>query len=327
MNASFSPESASLSGAVPFSRLTPADRPRYERFLSRQPVEISDLQFVSRIAWRDGFHYHWAVIEDALVIVAQVNTFTGLHFSAPLGLSSCGQLERILSRIWNPYAELSRVLTGADQPYLRILFVPECQLPCYESLSQYNVQIRHDPNYSDYVYQAEKLRTLSGKSLHAKRNHWNRFCKEHPNAVYAPMQQSDHEDALALTESWCTSREYDPEDIRSSDYPAIASLFQDWEQLSVCGGTIREDGKLRAFSIYSHRGEEMAYCHFEKAARGHEDFYIAIQTLTLRHAFPQVLWVNREEDMGIPGLRQAKLSFKPDHMVQKYEVILTRKSH
>lgn len=322
-------ETASLVGAVAFTRLTPADRELYERYAARQPLEISDLSFVSRMAWAEGFHYHKAVIEDALVIVAQVDVFTGLHFSAPLGLKSCSQLGRIVDRIWAPYAAMSEVLTEQDprlpaKPHLRFLFVSEDQLDCYRQVPGYQAEIRYLRDYSDYLYDAEKLRTLSGKALHAKRNHLNRFFKEHPQAVYAPIQASDREEALALTAGWCARRAFDPVDIRSSDYPAIQAVFEQFDHLDIRGGTLREEGVLRAFSIYGHRGEDLAFCHFEKAARGHEDFYVAINALTLREAFPTAKWVNREEDMGIEGLRKAKLSYKPARLVNKYEVILTR---
>lgn len=320
-----SPVTVSPVGTVPFSRLTAADRALYERFAQRRPNWISDLNFASRIAWNGGFHYHKAVIEDALVIVAQTNVFTGLHFSAPLGLSCCVQLGRILNRIWDPYAELSQVLTHANSPYLRVLFVPEGDLHCYEGLKDWRVQVSKNEAYSDYLYDAEKLRTLSGKALHGKKNHMNRFLKTHPNAQYRSLKAEHAAAALAVAESWCEERGSDPTDLCSNDYSAIAALFEAFPQLDVRGGTLWEDGELRAFSIYSYREPDVAFCHFEKAARGYEDFYVAINTLTLQHEFPTVQWVNREEDMGIEGLRRAKQSYKPVRMIDKYDILLTRK--
>lgn len=312
---------------VPFTRLTPADRALYESYIKQNPNPsyISDLNFNSRMAWNEGFHYHKAILEDTLVMTSQVNVFTGLHFAAPQGMACCKQLRRILDRLWDPYAEMSAVLMPGTKPHLRFLLVPEESLECYRNVSGYEVEVSYNPNYSDYLYDAEKLRTLAGKSMHGKRNHLNRFLIDHPNYQYAPLTKADARDALALTAEWCASKEFDPDDIRSSDYPALKALFENYDFLDVYGGTLREEGELRAFSAYSRRGDDCVFCHFEKAAKGHEDFYVAINALTLRNEFPNVRWVNREEDLGREGLRKAKLSYKPVRQVHKYEVVFTRK--
>ena len=94
--------------------------------------------------------------------------------------------------------------------------------------------------------------------------------------------------------------------------------------LDVRGGCIRIDGKLAAFALGSLLNGDTAVIHFEKADAAYDGLYAAINMLVLKNAFPEVKWVNREEDMGIPGLRKAKESYNPVRQVHKYEAVLTR---
>lgn len=309
---------------VTFTRLTVDDRALYESYYQKINSYISDLNFNSRMAWLDGFNYHKAEIEGALVIVSQLDIMTTLHFTTPIGLSSCEQLEKIVEKIWFPYADLNAALVN-DEPHLRFLLVNEGCLPCYEGLQNYKAEIRFRQEYSDYLYEAEKMRSLKGKEMHAKRNHLNRFFKNHPEAVFAPLTAEDAPDALALALDWALAHGFNPEDMRNVDYRALKSLFEKFNKLNVKGGTLREAGKLLAFSAYSHRPDDCAFCHFEKAAIGYEDAYVAINALSLRELFPDVKWVNREEDLGLEGLRKAKMSYGPARFVNKYEVLLKRK--
>ena len=104
----------------------------------------------------------------------------------------------------------------------------------------------------------------------------------------------------------------------------MRQLFREMHRLDVRGGCIRIDGKLAAFALGSELNGDTAVIHFEKADAAYDGLYAAINQMVLQNAFPDVRWVNREEDMGILGLRKAKESYGPVRQVHKYEALLTR---
>ena len=101
----------------------------------------------------------------------------------------------------------------------------------------------------------------------------------------------------------------------------IERIFRDWEKLDLRGGAIRLDGKIVAFSIGSIGQPDTAHIHFEKADTDYDGLYVALCKYVAASAFPEVRFINREEDMGLPGLRQSKESYFPVAMVHKYKIL------
>ncbi|MDD2534757.1 MAG: phosphatidylglycerol lysyltransferase domain-containing protein, partial [Eubacteriales bacterium] len=113
------------------------------------------------------------------------------------------------------------------------------------------------------------------------------------------------------------------QDMLISDYLPIKALLEHFEQLNLRGGVIRIDGQLAAFSIASEPINQTGIIHVEKAKAEYPGLYTAINKFTLDQILPDIEWVNREEDLGIPGLRKAKMSYYPSRLIHKYEVIIT----
>jgi len=188
----------------------------------------------------------------------------------------------------------------------------------------YKVRLAFDADYSDYLYAADDLRELSGKDLHGKRNHFNRFCRAHPDFAYHQASFSDRDEALALVKNWCDERKLDCLNLCLSDYRAIRQLFDDFDLLDIRGGVIRISGRIAAFALGSLLNDDTAVIHFEKADAAYPGIYSAINKLVLDHSFPEAKYVNREEDMGISGLRKAKQSYGPIRLIKKYEAIIRK---
>jgi hypothetical protein len=299
-----------------FSLFSAQDRNQYERLFALSRTEISDACLNSRIAWNAGFYYQKALIEDCFCLISDGGVFTTPHLTWPIGLVDADRLGRILDMLWP-------VFHGRGWP-LRLMYIDEANMPLVRDLPGYRVKLAYNPDYDDYLYDAEELRQLSGKALHGKRNHLNRFCRSYPDFEYRPITAGDRDEALALVRSWCEEKELDCLDLCISDYRAIRQIFDDFAALDVRGGTIRVGGRLIAFALGSLMREDMAVINFEKADAGYEGLYAAINKYVLDHAFPDVKYVNREEDMGIRGLRKAKRSYNPIRMIHKYEAWLEK---
>lgn len=174
-----------------------------------------------------------------------------------------------------------------------------------------------DRNDADYIYETDKLIHLSGKSLHGKRNHFNYFKKTYAY-VYKSLAQEDMPECLALYDRWVAEKE----DLRWSagSREATKRLLENFEKLPVRGGGIYIDGKLVAFSVGEQVSEETVLVHVEFAA-DYRGLFNVINSEFLSHEWAGIPYANREEDMGLAGLRQAKLAYRPVRLLQKYNAV------
>jgi hypothetical protein len=291
-----------------------ADRARYidRRLLSQ--TELADASFDARLSWHPGFIYHTAEAADCLFLLSDGGIFTTPHLTLPMGPLDRDRLQTIVDTV----APLFRAYGWP----VRCLYVDACYVPLFEQLQGYRARIAYDRTFSDYLYDADRLRQLSGKVLHAKRNHFNRFLRTYPDYEFRPMTAEDAPEALALVREWCLDKGTDCQDMTVSDFRPIRTLLDNYDELQLRGGQIRIDGKLTAFELASEPINRTGVIHVEKARSDYPGLYAAINKLMLDHILPDIDWVNREEDLGIAGLRKAKLSYDPSRLIHKYEVIL-----
>ncbi|WP_330665013.1 DUF2156 domain-containing protein [Tepidibacter sp.] len=175
-------------------------------------------------------------------------------------------------------------------------------------------------DYFDYVYLGENLRNLIGKKYQKKRNHINYFLKEYEGRFeYKRLNKDNFEECLNLLEKWTENKE-DDEGI-SSEKIAIEKIFKNYDNLDVKVGGIYIDSKLEAFTFGEYLNDDMALIHVEKANAEIRGLYPIINKLFLENEFKEAKFVNREEDLGVAGLRKAKLSYYPHKFVEKYTVL------
>lgn len=177
-------------------------------------------------------------------------------------------------------------------------------------------------NNFDYIYEGESLRTLSGRKNQKKRNHLNSFIKEYGNRVgYKKLEEVDFDECINLLKDWSEDKEDSIE--LDSEFKAISRIFKNYKKLKdtlkISG--IYIDSKLEAFSIGEMLNDSMAVIHVEKANADIRGLYPYINQQFLLNEFSDVEFVNREEDLGIEGLRKAKLSYHPVKFAEKYTVI------
>lgn len=177
----------------------------------------------------------------------------------------------------------------------------------------------------DYVYDAESMRTLAGRKNQKKRNHINYFLKEYEGRFeYKLLDKNNFDECLDLVKQWADNKEENNEYDEGMDDELIGikKIFNNYDVLkfNVKIGGIYIDGKLEAFTIGELLNPNMALIHIEKANPNIRGLYPFINQQFLVNEFSDVEFVNREEDLGIPGLRKAKLSYHPIRFVEKYTV-------
>jgi hypothetical protein len=125
-----------------------------------------------------------------------------------------------------------------------------------------------------------------------------------------------------MQQYWCSLRSCDTEPGLCDEYAAILSMFDNFAELDLVGGAIRVDGEIQAFAIAEQLCPEMAVCHFEKALPGVQGLGQLINQWFALYGLASFTFVNREQDLGVPGLRQAKESYHPHHLIEKYTLSL-----
>ncbi len=196
--------------------------------------------------------------------------------------------------------------------------VSEEELPYLVAQWGEKLHLEETRNWEDYLYDAEKLATLSGKKLHAKRNHINAFCAAHDWHV-EPLVPERFEDCLAILEKWQEGKLGE----LSEEECAIERGFAAWKALSLEGLVLYADAEPAAFTIGSCVTPACLCVHFEKAIPAFEGAFPLINREFVRAMlvkYPAITTVNREEDMGLPNLRAAKLSWRPVSLLKKFEV-------
>lgn len=168
----------------------------------------------------------------------------------------------------------------------------------------------------DYVYEQEALATLRGKKLHGKRNHINKFLSAHPDYEYKKLDESHIEDCIALYDKWITEKEQSKE--LEDERKSVLLALRNMKALGLTGGTIYVDGKLGAFTVGERIRDDVQLVHIEKADTDIDGLYPMINQQYVLHECTDVMYINREEDMGHAGMRKAKRSYQPCYMVEKY---------
>lgn len=174
---------------------------------------------------------------------------------------------------------------------------------------------------SDYIYSREKLATLSGKKLHSKRNHINRFEENYPDWKYEPITQHNEEDCARMAMRWCLQNCADEQDNweheKIDESKLVVYAIRHREELGLKGGAIRVQDKIVAITLGEPLTKDTFVIHFEKAFGEIQGAYPMINREFVRHELEAYTYANREEDLGEEGLRKAKLSYRPVELLNK----------
>ena len=182
-------------------------------------------------------------------------------------------------------------------------------------------RIHFDRNSFDYVYNIEDLAELKGRKFQRKRNHLNRFLEAHPDHLLDPITDENASRAEKLVELWYEARQQeDPTADFHMERSALKKALKHRKALGLEGLLLSDGDQLLAMTMGSPLSESTFDVHFEKALDRVDGAYAAINrgfARYLRDKYPALRYLNREEDMGLEGLRKAKLSYCPDHMIEK----------
>ena len=290
---------------IQFERLQLLRREEYDRYLL--PADRGcGYSFVNMYLWG---RQRAAFLDGFLTFFSQFNRRAVYPF--PLGE---GEIRPVLDAIIQDAKQrgIPCCITGMNKA--------DCDL--LERLYPGKFRIYNDRDSYDYVYHIDDLADLKGRKFQRKRNHVNRFFDAHPNCRLEPITPANLEAVQDMASAWYLHRQQkDPDGDYHLEQLALMRALADPFKLQMEGLALLEGEKVLAFSLASRLSADTFDIHFEKARDDVDGAYTAINQAFakyLRDKYPQTRYLNREDDMGLEGLRKAKLSYQPAFLVETY---------
>lgn len=301
-----------------FKELTPESYSIIQHYVNLRPTYIAERQFVNQYIWSGYYQTMYTTTEHALFYKIKLYNDDGCF------MPFCKEEDIISS-----FIEIKDYFNHVLHKPLKMYLVDET----------FTNIIKQHPEFSesfdfvdfrdgyDYVYEAEKLRTLSGRKMHKKKNHLNNFLRNYEGRYeYRHLCCKNMEEVKRFHLEWLEKRDSTAANNKNNsiekEEEGIFRLLNQCKAIDYRCGGVYVDDQLKAYSIGSYDPAiECAYIHIEKADSEINGLYNFINQQFLLHEFPEAKIVNREDDLGQEGLRKSKLSYSPLRLEAKYHII------
>lgn len=278
-----------------------SDRIWIKELLSKSDFRGCEYNFANNFAWHRLYDTTICRYKDFYISRSRKY---GLRYTFPAGNGDYKDL----------FLTLKKDAEEIGSPLI-IGSVTDENLQLFEELFAGQYEVSCDESSSDYIYDAEKLRTLSGKKYHKKRNHLSNFYRN--NWEYSDLTEKDFDECIEFSvKSYNLNQSYDDESSVAEQF-AINAFMNYYNELELKGGVIRVDGKVEAFTIGDPINSDTFDIHIEKANAAIQGSYAAINNEFAKSATNGYTYINREEDLGLEGLRKSKQSYYPVIMLRK----------
>lgn len=267
-------------------------------YLGKYPRENCDFTITNMIAWGQIYGNKFLLHKERLVVFNP--QFQYILFPVGEELSPLELKDLVL--LFREY-----------YPKSQLILIPQGYLGRYPEIGEY-FEIYEDRDWADYVYSTENMVTLSGKKLAKKKNLISQFKRAYPEYKILKVTQDRLENIMLFTRKWQREREIE-DPYLMTELKAIQNTLDNWQYLPVEGLILCYKQKIAAYSIFSQQNMDMATVHFEKYDPDKKGSAQTITWETSKYLQERFKWINREQDIGIAGLRQAKMSYVPDRLV------------
>jgi hypothetical protein len=285
-----------------FRPVTMGDREFFAHHYQKYPQVHSDNTFTNMVCWNHFAHYEYAYVRGNLLISSTIEEKT--TFRPPIGPRDPSVLADIIRLAVAEGDDVPLVLV--DNPSKSWITGEYPGLPLYP-----------DRNYHEYLYRTKDLAELPGKKFLTIRHHLNKF-QRNCGPEIEPITGKNVNDVRDFLIRWCEWKNCDSEPILAHEKDAVFFAISHFAELGLMGLAIRVRGSIGAMALFEPLNETTAVVHFEKGLPDCEGIYKSINQETARLLLDRFPYINRESDMGVSGLREAKMRYHPDHMIEVY---------
>ncbi len=291
---------------INFKQITLFDKRDIDACFENNTYRACDFCFTNLYSWNVKFKTVFAIIHRTIFLRFQ-DSDGQLYYMMPIGKMP---LKESFSLIMQDAAD-NKIPFQMKGISVRMWEIIQQEMP---GMFRY----LPDKNNDEYIYLSEKLITLSGKKLQAKRNHINRFKADNPDWEYFPLtSKAELDECSMMLDEWEEVTISKIDFSKRFDYIATKIMLENFEYLQLRGGAIRVNGRIVAFSIGEPLTADSFVVHVEKAFGDMNGAYTIINQQFIEHEASEFTYINREEDMGIDNLRKAKMSYYPDILLEE----------
>ena len=291
-----------------FKEMSLEDKTLFDNFFNRPSLNLSEFTFTNLFVWSDYRKIKYSLYEDGLIIFAKLNNES--YFFPPIGYENIN--DYAINDIFRKMLEYKM-----DSNFkIKINRVPEVYV---NSLDKKFFNIVEDRDNFDYVYSREELIQLKGRKFALKRNFVSNFFE---NYEFEYLQYSDkyYDGCLSLAKEWLAK--HNNSTSTQAEFNAIIKLLDNYSHFSnIRGAVLIIDSRVVAFAFGEKLNNDTFVIHFEKGNIDYIGIYQTINKLFIENEVDKnFLYINREQDLGIEGIRKAKESYNPVYLVKKYSV-------
>ncbi len=287
-----------------FKPVTFDDKSLFDKHYEKYPPVHSDNIFTTIISWKEYADYHYTYIDENLIIYSNINN--QIRLRPPSG--------KFKKDIFDQVLRLAKK-QDSDYPFGVIDEDTKDRI----SKEYPNIKFMEHRDYFDYVYLSKDLAYLTGSSYAKIRNRLNKFKKFYQYSV-EKISKENMVEVKKFLKRWCLWRDCESDPILENERKAILFSIDNYFKLGLSGILIRINDAIESIAVFEGMNKDTALVHYEKGSPDFDGIYKAINQETAKILLNNYKYINRESDMGIPGLRKAKLAYRPHHMVKLYHV-------
>jgi hypothetical protein len=285
-----------------FKKISIDDKPVFDKQYTRFPPDHSGELFTTMVSWGEYVEYRYTSIENSIIILSKDTDGVVLHHPS-------GKFNQDL---------LKQVITLAKRENIIFGFIKKTEK---NLLSRFfpSLTFAENRDFFDYVYRASDLAELPGTKYGKIRNRLHKFTKNFAYTI-EEISEKNMDEVAEFLKRWCLWKDCGSDELLENERKAIIFSMSHFFALGLMGLALRINGAIQAIAVYEKMNTDTVVVHFEKGSPDFDGIYKAINRETAQKVRHLVPYIDREEDLGISGLRQAKLSYHPDHFIEIYHV-------
>jgi hypothetical protein len=290
-----------------FKPVTLADRDFFTRHYELYPQTHSDNTFTNMVCWNHYAHYTYAYVEKNIIIASTIGSVT--RFRPPIGPRNTALLHSLV-----------RLASEVSDTEPVVLIDPDTAVWMQEISP--GINLVPDRNHFEYIYRSEDLAGLPGKNYLTIRRQVNKFRRNCASTMES-ISRDNWEEVKRFLIEWCEWKGCEDGDpVLAHEKDAVFFAIDHFNELPIRGLAIRVFGKIGAISLYERLNSDTALVHFEKGLPDCEGIYKVVNNEVASRIAQHFTYINRESDLGVAGLREAKMRYHPHHMVEVFSLKL-----
>ncbi len=290
-----------------FKKISIDDKKIINKYFNKYPPQISEYTFTNLFVWHKSRSIEFALYDEGLIILASSNDKK--YFLPPIGFKDNKKIISFLLEYGQKY-NLTNTIKRIDEQTI-------------SPLMNIGLKIIEDIDNFDYIYNRDDLAFLNGRKFSNKRGFVKKFCADYYHKYWNYQNSKECRiKCLNFTEKWFKNKKI-INDTLHNEYFAIKEFFTNYDKLNAIGGVICIEDEIVAYSFGEKLNKDTFVIHFEKGDPEFNGVYQTINKLFVENDIDQKYnYINREQDLGIIGIRKAKQSYYPVNMIKKYNITI-----